>query len=191
MILPLQNKIVTGTNEKPKEGNLLGHEFDSYKNYFVLNIANRTGSQINFDLFNPTTDVTDPFYTAITTDSPLTYSSLASNIINNGFLLWYIKIFSDNGNALDSITALNKMCIDSTGETLEFPYIVNTANDIFQRRQDLINIDFRKEPMLLDGKTYLNMTIEPIDADIKIHFYYNKIMKSTPLDVINKLVAID
>ncbi len=82
--------------------------------------------------------------------------------------------------------------IDANGQETQYPLNIKNSYDVFQEQLKTLFIDLRGQEIVLDGLTYLNATIAPLDqTTVKMFMYYNKIEKSTPLDMINKLTAIE
>ncbi|HON92807.1 MAG TPA: hypothetical protein PKZ07_14665 [Sedimentisphaerales bacterium] len=161
--------------------------FPGLKDYFSLNVLN-TVSDFDYHLFDPVTNPAQaPYSTDITSVGGKTYASVFNEVVNNGYEIEFIKIYYP-----DPATAVNqrreemyKWYRDSNGQDRRDPLILLNAIDVYQENLNVINLDLRQSPMMLDGTNYLIYRMLK-DVELTLFFFYRRVQKSTALDEMKK-----
>lgn len=168
------------------------YTFNNYKQYFTLRINEKAVTTVVnlFDLesynanpafYNNNFTVNSSFANPLITNDGQTYEFLLNEIVNNNYLLWWMKIDWNVNSATDvaaqqSVVALQK---DANGQFQDDYYPLNQVFDIYQSNLNLVNIDLRPSPVLLDGINYIQFN--PSGKTKQLVFFYERVKKSSDL----------
>lgn len=164
-------------------------EFESTKKYFTVIMNNTAGVTLPFNLFDQS-NLTDPFYADpknITSDTSKSYLAIVREMIDNGYQMEWVKLravplFGSVYTADDQMKQpFSRNYIDSSGQIDTKYFILPTYLDIFQQQTDYLNVDLRKEPVLIDGKTYFTLNILG-NMQVMAIFFWNRALRSDILE---------
>lgn len=162
----------TTTHKREKMGDAT---FENTKQYFSLkSVATGTVNLFDLDSYNANRAFYD---TNFTVNSGQTYESLLNEIVTNGYKVWWMKInwSLNNPNSPLMKQSVIKVQKDANGEFVDDPMPLTQIIDIYQSNLNLINIDMKYAPMILDGVNYMQFTYG--DIPIELIFFYDRVRK--------------
>lgn len=177
----------TTVADKPQDFG--GYRFGNTKQYFSLFIKPQnifaTSPPSPLQLFN-----SEQYYNTlpkfwytnyVVANGNYGYEYLLNEITNNGFKVWYVKIKWQFSNLTDPqvqqpFTFNYK---DANGNTQSRPMVSIENYDIYQSLFNVINIDMRHAPFLLDGKSWIEYKlVQNLTEGITLTFFYDSALKS-------------
>ncbi len=124
--------------------------------------------------------------TEIVVNGGKSYEYILNQVINNGYLLWWMKItwrFNNLTVEPQMKVPFIKVWKDSNGRECQDEIFTWNSFDIYQQNLTTFNIDMSNNSFLLDGETFLQYELVQDLAPIgmSINMYYKEFKKSDTL----------
>lgn len=173
-----------------------GRSFETTKQYFDVKIKGGVtpiGAPSPISYFDVEAYNADKawFDANIEVNDGQSYSYLMNQVSNNVYRIWWIKVrwrftsISDPQLQQPLVTQY----IDANGQSQSDSLLDINDIDIYQKRLDLINIDLRNNPILLDGKHFIQYNLVQDTGSLGIHtiFFYEDLKKSDWIEEKNEI----
>lgn len=169
------------------------HNYQNFKNYFALKFVNNPPflvAPFTYDVFSQEAYTANPSrydaLIAVNQEATGNYSYILNQVQNNGYLIYYIKISWRFTSLLDPQISqpLFYNCKDANGEIVTDQILGQEDLDPYQKDFRVINIDLRREPLLLSQFTYFTYRFvqDVANQGATFCFYYNQALQSDVLD---------